>query len=515
MPFFRTLLIGLALLPQQTPTSPANPIDAWFGGVWSRASVTPGPASDDGALFRRITLDLFGRLPTPDEIRAFTADRATDKRARLVDRMLAADECAEFLSDVWLDALIDHSVVAQDFGRTDLGPFRRWLRTQFYEDAPYDGMVRALLSDRGARREVPAVNFALKHLGTDPVPVKLAVMSARLFLAKDIRCAQCHDHPFVPLTQEEFWGYTAFFRPLNRNRGGLGENEADPSGPLRDDLGEMRGVAPRFLDGRKAPEGKRLGEALADLTLTTKEKDCSKALVDRMWRHFFGRRLITTPTAAGQDGLADALAADFEKQGWSVRRLMRTIVSSKAYQLSSAGKEAARALYASGPLKPMGPIQFMRVYNDVFNLHEVWREGWKTVQESETAGEQFKDPEVMKLLFYTWARDLLLPKGRDPEEDPAYGTPRMAMKFMNNQRVQAMINAYWLPSMLGKILSKKFKTPERVEEIFLSLVSRPPTRGERAEFVEYVQGRPSFEGKKPFEDVMWVLLNSSEFIFIH
>jgi hypothetical protein len=515
MQSLRTLLIGLVLAVQQTPTGPANPIDAFFGGVWSRASVTAGPVSDDPTFFRRITLDLFGRLPTPDEVRAFTADRASDKRARLVDRMLAADECAEFLSDVWLDALIDHNVTQQDFGRSDLGPFRRWLRTCFYEDAPYDRMVRSLLSDRGARREVPAVNFALKHLGPDPVPVKLAVMSARLFLAKDIRCAQCHDHPFDPMTQEEFWGYTAFFRPLQRSRGGLGENPSEPEGPKRDDLGEMRGIAPRFLDGRTPPQGKRLGEALAELTLTTKEKDCSKALVDRMWRHFFGRRLVTTPVAPGHDELAATLAADFERQGWSLRRLMRTIVSSKAYQLASTGKEAARALYAAGPLKPMGPIQFTRVHTDIFNLHDVYREMYQKLETSPVAGEQFKDPEVMKLLFYTWARDLLLPKGRDPEEDPAYGTPRMAMKFMNNQRVQSMINAYWSPSMLGKILSKKFKPGERVEEIFLAMVGRPPTGEERRDFVDYVQGRPSFDGKKPYEDVLWVLLNSSEFIFIH
>jgi hypothetical protein len=499
---------------QQTPTGPPNPIDAWFTGYWSSKGAKPAGPATDLVFFRRVTLDLFGRLPTPDEIRAFTADKAPDKRAKLVERMLVADECAEFLSDVWLDALIDHQMTQQDFGRADMGPLRRWLRTSFHEDVPYDKIVRALLSDRGSRREFPAVNYSLKHLGGDPVPVKLAVMSARLFLGKDIRCAQCHDHPFGDMTQQEFWGYMEFFRPL-RNSGDLIERKMPPAGPKRDDLGEMRGVKPRFLDGREPAPDKSLGETLADFTLTTAEKDCSRALIDRTWRQFFGRRLLTTPTEKNLDELAARLAAEFEREGWSLRKLLRTIVTSKAYQMDSKGREADRALYAAGPLKPMGPIQFMRVYTDVFNLHDVHREMYQKIEASEVAGEQFKDPEVVKLLFYGWARELLLPKGRDPEETPGYGTPRMAMKFMNNQRIQSMINAYWSPSMLGRIMSKKYKAAERIDEIFLSIVNRPPSRGEREEYVDYVEKRASWEGKKPFEDVLWVLLNSSEFLFIH
>jgi hypothetical protein len=163
----------------------------------------------------------------------------------------------------------------------------------------------------------------------------------------------------------------------------------------------------------------------------------------------------------------------------------------------------------------VGPLQFMRAYTDAFNLHELHRQAYSKMEKNPETAEQLKDPEVLKILFYTWARDLLLPKGRDPEEDPTYGTPRMAMKFMNNERVQSMINATWSDGMLYKALAKKSSPADRVEELFLALVGRPPTKWEKTEFSDYVKERPSFEGKMPYEDVFWVLLNSTEFLFVH
>jgi hypothetical protein len=512
-PLALLLLVSASAGAQDTATGPSNPIDAYFSGVWASRGVKPAAPADDLVFFRRLHLDLLGRGPAPDEIRAWIKDKTADKRAKLIDRLVAADECSEFFADVWLDALIDHSMTYQDFLRTDVGPLRRWLRTSFHEDVPYDRIVRSLLSDRGSRRENPAVNFSLKHLNGDPVPVKLAVMSARLFLGRDIRCAQCHDHPYAELTQEEFWSYMEFFRPL-RNAGDLVERPQPPRGPKRLDFGEMRDLKPRFLDGREAFPDKTLGQSLAELTLTTKEKECSRAFVQRTWRHFFGKRIVSTPAEKGHDALAATLADRFEREDWSIRKLLKTILTSRVYQLESKGKDADRALYAVGPLKPMGPLQFMRAYTDAFDLHDDHRRAYASMEKNPETGEQLKDPEVLKILFYTWARDLLLPRGRDPEEDPAYGTPRMAMKFMNNQRVQSMINASWKESLLGKVLSKKAKTADRIEELTLALLGRPPNAWEKETFTEHTKGRFTFVGE-PFEDIFWVLLNSTEFLFIH
>lgn len=505
------LIALLGAAPQEAADS--NPIDDWFRNAWRHEGHSPAPAADDFTFLRRATLDLCGRLPAPDEVRAFAADKSPDKRARLLDRHLASDECADFLADVWLDILVDHVLTNQDFARADMGPFKGWLRACFYENVPYDRMVRALLSDRGSRREFPAVNFALKHLGADPLPVKLSVMSARLFLGRDIRCAQCHDDPYGALTQEEFWSYVEFFRPLRAGPQLVELKNPGRANP-RDDFHELQPPSgPVFLDGRKPDPAKRLGEALADLTLNDPTRAFAKAFIDRTWRHFFGRRLAPAkPSAAGLPGLLDALAARFERDGFSVRKLLRLIVRSEPYQLSSAGKEDLRKRYAVGPLKTMGPVQYFRVFTDLFTLRELHAQMYEKVEKSEVAGQQFKDPTVMQLMFYAWAQELLLPRGRDPEEVEGTGTARMAMKFMNNRRIQDMISGYW--GRLKQVCDRKSKTSDRIEELHLLMVGRYPTDAERRELAKFA-GNPAVFERRPFEDIFWMLLNSSEFIFNH
>ncbi len=505
------LLAGLLLLASlQEATS--NPIDAYFARAWSGDKLTAAAPAGDYEFFRRVSLDLVGRLPSADEARAFAGDKHADRRAKLIERLLNSEESAEFLADLWLDILVDHEVTQQDFARSDLGPFRQWLRARFYDDTPYHEIVRALLSDRGSRREKPAVNYSLKHLGAEQVPVKLAVVSARLFSNRNISCAQCHDHPFERMTQEEFWGYVEFFRPL-QNRGDLVEAGAR-YGAKREDLGELQDVSARHLDGREPESGKRLGAALADLTLSAKDHGSSRAIVERLWRHFFGRRLAP-PKSKGHPALLDALVADFEKHGQSLRRLMRTIVTSQTYQMTSAGSESSRDAYAAGPLKLMGAVQFINVFTDIFNLHEMHQEMYKKVQDSTVAGQQFKDPQVMRILFFRWSQELLLPRGRDPEVVDATGTVRMAMKFMNNKRTTGMMIAQW--GLLARVISKRSKPADRVEELFLSLISRPPTGEERREMLDYITKHSSqvVGDYKAYEDIFWVLVNMSEFMFNH
>src|SRR5262245_38348670 len=119
------LSLGAILLAQDAP---ANPVDAYFKTSWTEAGVSPAAPAGDAELLRRLTLDLWGRLPAPEEIRAFVADKSPDKRAKLIDRQLRSEEFGEFFADLWLDILVDHDVTQQDFARSDLGPFRLWLK---------------------------------------------------------------------------------------------------------------------------------------------------------------------------------------------------------------------------------------------------------------------------------------------------------------------------------------------------------------------------------------------------
>jgi len=490
------------------PTISEGAIDAYFDARWRSAQVKPGEPADDTSFLRRLTLDAAGRLPTPDEVRLFGDDKSADKRAKAIDRLLASEEFAEYVSDVWLDALVDHEVTNQDFARAHFGAFRSWLRRAVHEDIPYSEFVRSLVADRGGRHEKPAVNYALKHLGTDQLPVKLAIMNARLFLGRDIRCAQCHDHPFDTMTQDEFWGFANFMRPL-RNRGALVDIGLRYDGAPREDIGELF-VKPKFFDGEEPREDEPLGDALARFILSTTDSLHARAYVERVWKQLFSRTL-TDAKGRGHRELLDRLTRDFVAGGESPKKLWRAILRSRVYQMSSAGKETARAAYAAGPLKVMNPQQYFNVFQEVFDLREAHKTMYEKLYKNPNAGEQFRDPQVMRMMMFDWAQDLLFPKGRSPEEANASTTVRMAMKFMNNKRVLSMMIWQW--GTLKKVLNRKSKPSDRIDELFLAMLSRKPTADERATFVDYI--REASDDKKAYEDVLWVLINSAEFLFVH
>ncbi len=485
--------------PQATPESIVN---GYFEAKWKDAKVKPGPSADPYAFYRRIALDLTGRLPDPDDVRR---DARSKDRTKLIDETLASPAAAEFFADMWIQWLTGHEVGFQDQLRCEFEALHDWLRSAWTTDMPYDQFVRTLLSDRGMPKERPAVNYGLKHVVAGEPPVALVTQTARLFLAKDIRCAQCHDHPFEKMSQEEFWGFAAFFRPIHRaQNGGLAEGDLVLEGKAREDLGEMF-EKPAFFDGRKPEAGRRLGEQLADFLLTTKDQEHARAIVDRHWKHFFGRGF-----GKAHAPLHHALVRDFMGNRQSVRRLVRGILMSKPYQLASEGKSDDRVAYAAGPLKYMNPVQFFRAQERAFSLREHY---WKLYEKARTDPQTaavYRDPQNIWLAFYRWAKEMVFPKGRDPEEAIASGTVRLSLKFMNNRDLQILIFAQF--GIVRKIMKDKSSPEARVEELFYTLVGRPPSKDEKSRVVDYVKGISNpYHG---MEDVFWMLVNSAEFIFI-
>lgn len=400
---------------------------------------------DDPGFGRRVTLDLAGRLPTPDEQRAFGKSR---DRARKIEDLLASPDAARYHADLWMQWLLDWDFENRDVYRFKAAELHAWLRDGF--DRPFASTVRALLAREGA-----AANFARKHLDGAEPPVKLATLSARLFLGRDLRCAQCHEHPSEKLTQEQFWGWTAFF---GEGRGGL-----------RDHLGELR-VPPRTLDGR-APE-----EGAAPLEFLAGAVDARPAIAERYWRLLMG-----TPGHP-----AELEAAE------TPRAMLRAIVSRPEYRAKA------------GPLKLMNPVQFMNAFAAVFDLGEAHRLMHEKAMKSDKVLEAFKEEEVLRLLFHKWARDMLLPRGQNPEDIRAAGTVRLSLKLMNNQKVAAYYSTAW--GTLRKVLAKKVRAADRLEELFLTVIGRPPTREERETF------QPKTDDD--YEDVFWALVNSAEFVFV-
>jgi hypothetical protein len=506
--FLGALLLGAA--PQEKSRPAAHVIDDHFEPEWKRLDLRPSPPAEDTAFLRRVSLDLTGRLPEPEEVRAFLKSSRKDKRAVKIDELLASPKAAEYFGHLWIQWLMGHDVGDRDLRELDLGGLIRWLKDAWEKDLPYDEMVRSLLAGAGGLRENPPANYLAKHLVRGEPPSSLAGKSARLFLGADIRCAQCHDHPFEKITQEDFWGFAAFFRTLVRTEDGVAESPPRKPARLREDMGELF-AEPRFLDGRTPGPDEPRTKALARLVL---EGDAaSRAVVDRFWKLFFGRGIAPSRSSKGRPELLARLVEHFERGKRSLRLLVRTIATSRAYQLSSEGPEAARRQYAAGPLKMMNPIQFMKAWNHSFGFDAYYR---ALFEKDPSKAPFFRDPDLFWIGQTMSAKEMLFPKGRDPEEALASGTDRLALKLMNNRELQLlMVARFQQTGQLGlvwKVMKQSEDPARRIEDLFLLMVSRLPTGSEKSWLLGHVKGIA--HPYHAYSDLFWMLFNSSEFVFV-
>jgi hypothetical protein len=498
-----------------------NPVDAYFDQWWKDNAVEAAPRADDYAFLRRASLDVLGRLPKPDEIRAFVAAPDREKK---IDELLAHADAAEFFADTWLRILLAYKFEETAPIKMNFPAFRGWLKDVYAKDLPYRDFATALLADHGDNIKKPASNFILVALDPMEPPHEVTNRVTRVFLGTQIQCARCHDHPFEKWSQEQFWSMTAFFNGLKgkarQTFDGYGVKlSAEPRAMMRipDSTTE---VAPRFLDGRK-PDGEEPPlKALA--RFTTSHPRFLPAIVNRTWGHFMGRGFVepvdkfSEKSRPSHPELLDALCADFEKSGTSLKALSRRIMTSKAYQAGSAGaKDVDPLSHAVMHLKPQNPVQVLNTLTytlnmDVF-LKQFYQGFLKSFGDDNFFAKSYGNPEVFRMFLHLYAQGLLAPTGQAPEETKYTGSVRLALKLMNGNDLQNLVKAEW--GRLAEIL-KKEPTPEgRIEEIYLTLLSRPPDALEKARYLEYVARKKG--DKKAYEDLYWVLLNSTELIFNH
>jgi hypothetical protein len=237
-----------------------------------------------------------------------------------------------------------------------------------------------------------------------------------------------------------------------------------------------------------------------------------------MWGHFMGRGFVE-PVDRFMDrvkpahpALLDRLANDFAKGGYSVKKLFRTILTSKAYQAGCKPIDgAARDSHAWMGLKPQNPVQLLNTLTYTLNLDVFLQEFYKQFYNNKDLPETYRNEEVFRMYLHIFMQGLLAPSGQVPEQSKYTGSMRLALRLMNNNDLQGLIKAEW--GRLAEIMKKEEPAVGKIEEIFLTILSRPPTPQERASYVQYVEGKKGAKGA--FEDIYWVLLNSTEFFFNH
>ena len=327
----------------------ANFIDTLTFAKLRTMTIQPSALSGDSDFVRRATLDAVGRLPTPDEARAFLVDQSPDRRAKLVERLLTLPEFADFWAMKWADVLRSSRKTMQAKGSYG---FQLWLRDKLLADEPLDAVVRELLTASGNTYANPPANFyrAAKD------PLALAESTAQLFLGVRMQCAKCHNHPSEKWTQDDYYGLAAVFARVGRKpAAGVLPKDAATSAEVILSLraGEVsqprtsKVMKPRFpLAGdQDVPAGTDRRAAFADWLTKPGNEFFAKSVANRVWFHLMGRGIVDPvddfreSNPAANDELLAALATDFTKAGFKLRPLVRTIMASRTYQLAAEPNE--------------------------------------------------------------------------------------------------------------------------------------------------------------------------------
>ncbi|QEL16224.1 DUF1549 domain-containing protein [Limnoglobus roseus] len=372
----------------QVPTEPAAAIDHFLTAAWQARGLTPAAVCDDRTFIRRVTLDLVGRIPTPEETSKFLFDAAPDKRAVLVDRLLTSDEAARNRREIW-DALLMGRPGRREDRRRDSG-WLAFLENSFKQNRPWDEIVRAFLA---ARPEDKGAVWFLYERRNDYQQIAESV--APVIYGTRLDCAQCHDHPLASeIKQGHYWGLVAAFnRGKNVERGGptavkesaVGgvmnftnlKKESQPAvitlltGKV---VEEPRGAndadtPDRYIDPKAAvpvPKFSRR-EALAEAA-TRGNPLLARSFVNHTWAILMGRGIVDPPDEMNSKHppshpeLLDWLAADFASHNYDVRRLTRAIVLSRGYQLASWAGSATPPpdAFAAAVERPLTPEAIAR-----------------------------------------------------------------------------------------------------------------------------------------------------------
>jgi hypothetical protein len=503
----------------------ADRIDQRIAAGWG-PDVKPAPAAAAAEFFRRVHLDLAGRIPSVTEIRDFLEDDRPDKRRIWVDRILAGaaddssyrDAHVNHFANVWRAALLAQTNQQALFQQPAL---EQWLRQRLKGGAGYDQLVRELLTQPTAGN--PGLPVAIGTPGdASPVaffqanefrPENLAGSTARLFLGVSLECAQCHNHPFAEWTREQFWEYAAFFTDVPQP--GRPGQAAQPAARLQRGeikiMGTEKVVKARFLDGSEPQwEGAGTRPTLVEWMTSSKNPYFARAAVNRMWAYFFGTALVGQsetgrdegPTAHAQ--LLDELARAFADHKFDVKFVIRAITTSQTYQRTSAVSHPSHKnarLLARMPLRGLTPEQ-------LFDSLAVATE----YQEPPGAG----DPFIALRGNPQSPRGQFLAKFPGQEERTDYQTSILqALYLMNNEFIAERTSAK-SNRTLATLAAQRTSTARKVESLYLVVLSRKPRPEESERFVKFVDaGAAAGDAGKALADVFWVLLNSPEFLLNH
>lgn len=507
--FRATVPLGISI--EAWPKS-RNVVDELVFSKLNALGIPPSPECDDATFIRRATLDLCGRLPAIVESEAFVQSTAEDKYESTVDQLLRTVDHAEFFAKKWSTILRNRRESAGYQAGTFA--FYDWLRDGFYENKPYDQMVSELLTASGSVDSNPPVTW-LREVASTESRVEDA---AQLFLGQRIQCARCHHHPFEKWSQADYFHMAAFFSKVTRSEGETPEQ-------------------PRFVSrsGVASAQHPKTGEALAPaglgaepLTLAatadpreglarwmTDENNpfFARALVNRYWKHFFAVGLVepeddmrvTNP--ASNPELLDGLAEYFVDSGYDMRSLIRLICTSTTYRLSSDANEynLNNKSYARFYPKRLQAEVLLDAIDQVLQTHTAF----------DGVPPQTRAVSLPDNRFSSYFLDVF---GKPDSttacecERSQEATLAQSLHLLNSKEMQAKLSSD--DGLAASLAAGSDPIEHKIEQLYLAALSRSASAAEIQTASSYVLGKPD-SARQAYEDLVWAVLNSKEFLFNH
>lgn len=498
-----------------------QPVNAVDTAVFNKLKLLGIPASartSDAAFLRRVSLDITGTIPSAEQVQRFLTDDRPDKRDRLIDKLLDSREYADNFANKWNFILRNKKTKNEDRAGTQL--FHQWIWDSMYENKPYDDFVREIITASGEPLLNPAVTW---YREVDKVEEQVED-TAQLFLGIRIQCARCHHHPFEKWSQNDYYSLAAFYNRVGRkNITGVSnqfrdrsifhnEGVASASNPRTGTKLRPAGLGSPALE-IPAHEDPRV--RLADWMSDPANPFFAKSVVNRYWKHFFNRGIVepeddmreTNPPSNPE--LLNALAEGFIKSGFDLKQLVRTICRSRTYQLSSLPNE-----YNANDKQ-----NFSRYYPRRLSAESLYDAFHTVTDTSERFGGMPNGTRALQLADSSGGPYFLKVFGM-PEGDTACECERSAdanlaqsLHLLNSKEVQDKISK---DGARAAQLAAESGRPhrDRLVDVYQSVFSRNPTEEELQVAVSYIE-RHKDNPRVAYEDLLWALINTKEFLFNH
>jgi hypothetical protein len=506
---FRAFIPRTEAIANYPTLAESNFIDRLVFRKLKKLNIVPSAPADDAEFLRRVYLDVIGALPTADEARQFLISPEPDKRAKLVDRLLARPEFADYWALKWADLLrVDRQVL----GHKRAYAYYQWIHDRLAAGQPLDEFAHELLTAEGPLQEVAPASF-YKVVAK---PGEMASTLSQVFLGVRIACAECHHHPFDRWTQNDYYGMEAFFAPLSIKN--------TPGGELLLAAGDPQTKNPRTGEvirehvlGLPMPKASTPGDRRAALSnwLTAAENPWfARNLVNRAWAHFMGRGLVepiddfraTNPPTNPE--LLDALAKHLIECKFDFRQLVRTIVASRVYQLSShpnATNERDEQNYSRTMFKRLDAEVLLDMVCQTTGVAEKFPgmpAGSRAIQLWDS-----KTNHYFLKLYGRPARISACECERNHEPSVA-----QVLHLLNGPEIQNKLTHE--AGTVAQLVRKVSDDGKLAQDLYLTFFSRMPSEQELANAINFLRRDPA-KRRQAAEDLAWSMMNALEFGFNH